>query len=154
LSGGFRKLTNLMSGKFLIVLATGVLWLWVPVSASAEFKIYTSDTKISVEARANAPRLLRIEGRRGAVWTNRAPEELIPFVELNDRQVPTTWRLKSDAIQSDPHRLLLVYENASPHLEATWLWQARSDFGPIEHGFLRGSNGHISVAVCVRSPLP
>lgn len=122
-----------MTGSFLAVLAAWVLWLWAPVSASAEFKIYTSDTKISVEAGANAPRLLRVERPQGSAWINRAPEELIPFVEVKDRQVPTNWRLKSDAIHSDPHRLLLVYENASPHLEATWLWQARSDFGPIEH---------------------
>lgn len=115
------------------MLVTGSSSLLAPLAASAELKISTSDTTISVEAGANAPRFLRVEGRHGAAWVNRAAEEFVPFVEINDRQLPTTWHLKPNAIHSDPHRLRLVYENASPHLEATWVWYARSDFGPIEH---------------------
>jgi len=121
------------SRRLFLVLASAALYLSATLAAQAELRLSTSNTTISVEAGARAPRVLRIERPGGAVWINRASEELIPFVEVKGKQVPTSWHLKSDATQSDPHRLLLVYENASPHLETTWIWQGRSNFGPIEH---------------------
>lgn len=101
--------------------------------AAADLSIHTSDTALVVEAGASAPRLAQLQGSSGASWKNRAAEEPIPFVEVEGRKVPATWRLNTEAAETDSRRIVLVYENAFPRLRLKWEWEARAEFGPIEH---------------------
>ena len=109
-------------------------FLAVTLTASAaELTIQTADTTLALEAGNSAPRMLSLRHASGAVWTNRSPEQLIPFVELKGRQVQTAWQLDSAATHADSNRVSLIYQNASPHLRLEWEWQARANVGAIEH---------------------
>lgn len=102
-------------------------------ASGAELTIRTADTVLAFESGESAPRLLSLRHPSGGDWSNRSPEQLIPFVEVDGRQVQTAWKLDSGATHADASRVSLFYQNASPHLRLTWEWRARAGFGPIEH---------------------
>ncbi|MGD0911236.1 MAG: alpha-galactosidase [Terracidiphilus sp.] len=86
----------------------------------------------------NGPRLEWIEGAKiaGAAdhpWSNSADEPLPPSVVVNGATIPLRWQLKSELGHADPHYVVFVYESDQPHLRLRWQWQARADFGPVEH---------------------
>jgi hypothetical protein len=105
----------------------------VLAAGTSELTIRTADTMLAFEAADSAPRVLSLRHPSGTVWNNRSAEQLIPFVEVNGQLVQTDWRLDSGATHADASRVSLIYQNASPHLRLKWKWQARADFGPIEH---------------------
>jgi len=105
----------------------------VLAASAGELSIRTADTALVFEAADAAPRVSTLCHPSGAVWSNRSPEQLIPFVEVNGRQVQMDWRLDASGTQIDANRVSLIYQNASPHLRLKWEWRARADFGPIEH---------------------
>ena len=99
-----------------------------------------SNSSIDVYLRddPSGPRLAWIEGAKiaGAVdhpWSNSADEPLPPSVEVNGVTVPLRWQLKSELGHADPHHVVFVYESDQPHLRLRWEWEARADFGPVEH---------------------
>ena len=54
-------------------------------------------------------------------------------MEVGGAQVPVTWEHKPNLDSADPRKVVIVYESNVPHLRASWNWQARAGFGPIEH---------------------
>jgi alpha-galactosidase len=96
--------------------------------------VSTSDINLMFDNMGPAPRLSVVNGHEHFSLANRAEEQLPASVEFNGTTVPITWRHKKelDAHQY-PHRALFVYESENPHLRLSWEWQARADFGPIEH---------------------
>ena len=54
-------------------------------------------------------------------------------VEINGASVPVSWQHKANSTRTNPRHVVFVYESAQPHLRLRWEWQARADFGPIEH---------------------
>jgi hypothetical protein len=74
-----------------------------------------------------------ISGPVGLSLRNRVAEQLPPSVEINGARVPLTWQHKAELDTADSHHVTFVYETAQPHLRLRWEWQARADFGPIEH---------------------
>jgi hypothetical protein len=98
---------------------------------SAELK--TSDVRVEVRAGSTAPKLFRLIGSARSMWTNEAEETLPASVEINGATVPVTWRLKPALNKSDARNAVFVYESAEPHLRLSWQWEARADFGPLEH---------------------
>lgn len=98
---------------------------------NAELK--TSDTELVVEAGPAAPRLISLSVSGQRKWQNRASETLIPFVEISEEQVPVKWTFNREATRIGEQQVAFVYDSASPHLRLTWEWQARQQYGPIEH---------------------
>jgi hypothetical protein len=101
-----------------------------------------SNSSIHVYLRddAQGPRLIWIEGAKVAgkedrPWNNRADEPLPTSVEVNGATVPLKWQLKPELGESGGslRKVVFVYECANPHLRLRWEWEARADFGPIEH---------------------
>lgn len=113
--------------------AMALLWFTSLQSHAAELKLQTADTTLIVEAGATAPRVVRLEGRQGTVWVNRAAEQLLLDVEINAKRAPTAWRLNSGATQAASNEIIFIYENTSPRLRLSWQWRKPAEFGPIEH---------------------
>jgi alpha-galactosidase len=98
---------------------------------SAQLK--TSDTELALEAAPTAPRLMSLSASGQRRWENRASEILIPSVEISEKDVPVKWSFNRDASEIGEQRVAFVYDSSSPHLRLTWEWQARQQYGPIEH---------------------
>ena len=105
----------------------------VPAAANETVAtLQTSDTVIELAAGESAPQLLSLSNRQYK-WINSAPEALIDRVEIAGQWVPLHWRFVAAGSQHDSHHVEFVYENQSPRLRLTWVWESRSGFGPIEH---------------------
>ena len=94
-----------------------------------------SNSSIHVDLRANpqAPRLDWIEGTKANFWSNNAEELLPASVEIDGTAVPLTWKLNPELSHTGLRNVVFIYESANPHLRLSWQWQARADFGPVEH---------------------
>jgi len=94
-----------------------------------------SNTSVHVYLRddAQGPRLAWIEGAKDNIWSNHADDPLPATVEVNGVTAPLKWQLKPELGHADSHKVVFVYESEQPHLRLRWEWEARADFGPIEH---------------------
>jgi alpha-galactosidase len=101
--------------------------------AQNKAQLQTTDTEVTVEASDDAPRLTRFAFPGQPEWQNGSSEALIPFVELGGEQAACHWRFNSQASRVDDHKVVFVYESASPHLRLSWEWRTRQTFGPLEH---------------------
>ena len=96
--------------------------------------VSTSDVKLTLNGSGPQPRIAIMDGPSHLSLTNRAEEPLPEKVEINGAAVPVQWKHKPNLDQyPDPHHAVLVYESVNPHLRLRWEWQARADFGPLEH---------------------
>jgi alpha-galactosidase len=96
--------------------------------------VSTSDVKLMLHGSGPQPRLAILFGPAHLDLMNRAEEQLPAEVEMNGTRVPVTWQYKKERLEHQyPHRAVFVYESANPHLRLRWEWQARANFGPIEH---------------------
>jgi alpha-galactosidase len=102
-------------------------------TAQVRAKLSTADTVLQFEASEHAPQLTTVQHPRSPVWTNDAPEELIPSAEVNGKQVPLTWRINRRESHASARRVSFVYECRAPRLRLRWIWNTPADFGPIEH---------------------
>jgi alpha-galactosidase len=101
--------------------------------AQAESRIRTANTVLVLEADVTKPRLRQLAVPGRTAWVNRAAETLPASIEMGDEKVLLDWKLVPSAGRKDKREVVFVYENASPHLRLLWKWQARAEFGPIEH---------------------
>jgi hypothetical protein len=92
----------------------------------------THDTTLAIEAGARAPRLASLRGRGGWRLENAAAEALPTQVELGGSTRALTWHLERSS-HSHSRELALTYLSDPPVLRAVSRWQARVEFGPIEH---------------------
>ena len=100
--------------------------------------IATSDVHLEVKTGNHAPILVRLSGgtqsdRSGLAWRNTSEEILPDSVDIEGSITPITWELKPESGSVDAHKVVFVYECAQPHLQLRWQWEARAEFGPIEH---------------------
>ena len=112
----------------------GFVWLLASLLAGGQtaVQLKTSDTSLQLLAGSAAPTLVSIESTGGA-WKNQSPDRLIDSVYVDGRAVPVHWQAKPAAATVDSRHVVFVYENDSPRLRLSWAWDARADFGPIEH---------------------
>ena len=96
-------------------------------------ELSTSNIHIALSASGAQPHLVWISGPAGLSLRNRAPEQLPSSVEIDGARVPVKWQRKPELDAADLRRVVFVYESAQPHLRLSWEWQARADFGAIEH---------------------
>ena len=97
-------------------------------------KMATADTAVTVEAGADAPRLLQLSGPDGFVWAGQKPDELIDFVEAGGQRQTVHWRLNLAACQIGPRRWVRLRFEVSA---------AASDLGLARPGITR-SGGTLS----------
>ena len=106
-------------------------------------KMATADTAVTVEAGADAPRLLQLSGPDGFVWAGQKPDELIGFVEAGGQRQTIHWSLNLAACQIEPSRVEFVYDSKSPRLRLFWDWRVRASQGPVEHSVrIENLSGH------------
>jgi Melibiase/Glycosyl hydrolase family 36 C-terminal domain len=108
----------------------------IPVAAQnanpATAVLSTHDTTLAVEAGAHAPRLASLHGRDGWRLENAAVEALPTQVEVGGSTRALTWHLERSS-HAHSRELALTYLSDPPVLRAISHWQARAEFGPIEH---------------------
>ena len=126
------RIGYLAAGAFVLVLtcAPGIRAATV---APAAPEVTTSNIHIAFSASGPQPHMVWISGPGGLTLRNRTPEALPASVEINGGSVPVTWQHKPQLDTSDAHRVVFAYECENPHLRLRWEWQARANFGPIEH---------------------
>ncbi len=93
----------------------------------------TSDASIQMHAGNRSPQLISLAGPNGPPWQNQQEETLPATVQIDGVWVPVAWRLQPQLGRADAHHARFVYESAQPHLRLLWEWEARADFGPLEH---------------------
>jgi alpha-galactosidase len=101
--------------------------------ASPASEISTSDIHIALSASDSQPQLVSIGGLANLSLRNRASESLPSSVEINGASVPLMWHHKANLDKADQRLVVFVYESAQPRLRLRWEWQARANFGPVEH---------------------
>jgi hypothetical protein len=112
----------------------GLLWLAVRMAGGqAIATLQTADTTLRFEGGLGAPRLVTLGATSQPAWINASAERLIDTVEVDGHLTAMHWQLNQSASHTDFRRVAFVYESESPRLRLTWEWQARADFGPVEH---------------------
>ncbi len=116
---------------------TGIALLLIALALEAADRvsgtISTIDTGLRFEAADAGPRLVELVTSDKTVWANRATERLVETAEVAGKPVSLRWRLNRGAAPADTRRVSYIYDNVSPKLRLTWVWEARAEFGPVEH---------------------
>jgi hypothetical protein len=73
------------------------------------------EATVTLEAGADATRLLQPSGEDGFTWRNRKPDALIDLVETSGHRQPVRWRLTLAASQIGSARVEYVYDSKCPH---------------------------------------
>lgn len=97
------------------------------------YRLSTTDCQVSVIAGASAPQVISLVGFGANTWRNQIPENLPTSVEIGNGSVLVEWQFRRDLSSADAKKVVLIYESAHPRLRLSWLWQARANFGPVEH---------------------
>jgi hypothetical protein len=101
-------------------------------TAQTAASLETADTQLQFDAGLTAPKVSSLRND-ATIWKNRTAESLIPNVEIAGTDVPLKWISTRPKPTRNKNLVSFVYDTTSPHLRLTWEWEARSDFGPIEH---------------------
>jgi hypothetical protein len=125
----FREIPRLDAVSLLLCLASTT----IAGAATSSPVISTSNVQLGFSLEGSAPRLSWLQGSPGYRLRNRAEEQLPVTVEVNDVMVPLIWQHKSELDRAGKRHVVLVYESIQPHLRLSWEWEARADFGPVEH---------------------
>lgn len=116
-----------LTGCFTIALCASAIASPEPVTLA------NSSVRITFTHRGGQPRLESLRGAAGLDLQNQADEPLPAAVEINGNAVSLHWQFEPKLSRIDSRNVVLVYECAEPHLRLSWKWEARADFGPIEH---------------------
>jgi alpha-galactosidase len=111
---------------FALALAPGV-------HAQTRASLQTEQTLVTLQAGEESPRLVSLKTPGASVWTNTLSETLINSAEQDGRTVPLHWKLSVRDSKITRRTASFVYQCESPRLRLTWIWEARSTSGPIEH---------------------
>ena len=95
--------------------------------------VKTSDVLIHLDAGIHAPRLAYLKAPGKSPLRNFQQETLPASVVVHGVSVPVLWQLNTELCSAGPNQATFVYDSAQPRLRLRWRWQARADFGPLEH---------------------
>src|SRR5580698_5464482 len=90
-------------------------------------------TTLVLQAGREEPRLVSLQSGSFPVWPNGISERLIDSVEENGRTVSLHWKLDERDSHITGRTASFVYQSSSPRLRLTWKWEARAEYGPVEH---------------------
>lgn len=94
--------------------------------------VSNSSIALNISTEVDAPKLGSIQiGDEHLV--NLASEPLPARVEINGKTVPLVWRIQTALGKAEQSHVVLIYESETPHLRLSWEWEARANFGPLEH---------------------
>ena len=94
--------------------------------------VINSDQTLVLRDEPTGPTLRLLDRPHEFHFSNFATETLPASVKVKSSDVPLHWRLISRSTDNTKH-VVFVYESDTPRLRLSWEWQARADFGPIEH---------------------
>jgi len=105
------------------------------ISFSAPTLVKDADVTVALRAGEQGPRIESIDGSQSNTWSNVADDRLPASVEVNGAPLAVKWHFKPELGETDGRlrKVVFVYECAEPRLRLRWQWEARADFGPIEH---------------------
>jgi hypothetical protein len=115
-----------------LAFAGGVALSCAAQNAERQAIIATSDIRIELTAAA-AARMIEIKDANGKAWINRRSESFPASIEMEGKQVALHWQHRADLDRIEPRKVFFDYESKAPHLMLRWEWEARAEFGPIEH---------------------
>src|ERR1700733_9897063 len=115
-------------GWLLLVLTSGTA-LHSQVAGS----IGNRQTTLVLQAGREEPRLVSLQSGSFPVWPHGISERLIDSVEENGRTVSLHWKLDERESHITGRTAIFVYQNSLPRLRLTWKWEARAEYGPVEH---------------------
>jgi hypothetical protein len=121
------NLCNKCCGLLVVLLASGAL------NAQMTGSIHNEQTTVVLQGGMEEPRLVSLQSGRLAAWPNGISERLINSIEESGRTVSLHWKLDERDSHVTGRAATFVYQSSSPRLRLTWKWEARAEFGPIEH---------------------
>jgi disulfide oxidoreductase YuzD len=122
-----RRAPCLAAGPLLIAC---VVWA---AQAPTPKILATSSVSLELNAGKQVPALVRIKGPAGLLLVNRQEETLPAAIELDGATVPLAWQHRPALDITTARHVVFVYESDNPHLRLRWEWEARAEFGPVEH---------------------
>lgn len=127
---GFRTISNFFALWGCLMAAADIA---LAANASGPKLISNESITIALNAAEHAPKLLWAKGIPSFQFMNVATEALPASVEVNGASVPLHWELKPELGHAEKRDVVFVYDSDGPHMRLRWEWQARADFGPVEH---------------------
>jgi hypothetical protein len=111
-----------------------VCWLSLATVVTAENlgSLKTAETKLRFEAGLHSPRLAALQNGT-EILENRSTRTLVQSIEIGGESLPVVWTFNASESRSDNKIVSFVYDSDSPRLRLTWMWEVRSEHGPIEH---------------------
>ncbi|MGA8088884.1 MAG: alpha-galactosidase [Terracidiphilus sp.] len=120
------------------VLAVGTACIWLCLEAhtlvpNQNVTLETSDIRVRLSTDSTAPVLVTLEIPGSSSWQNEQEDVLPASAEFDGSEVALTWHLNPELTEADKHHVAFVYESSAPRLRLHWRWEARADYGPLEH---------------------
>jgi alpha-galactosidase len=122
------NLYNKCCGLLVVLLALGTA-----LNAQVTGSIHTGQTTLVLQAGREEPRLVSLQSGKFPAWPNGISERLIGSVEEGGRTVSLHWKLDERDSHITERVATFVYQSAPPRLRLTWKWEARAEYGPVEH---------------------
>jgi alpha-galactosidase len=104
-----------------------------PLNAQVKSTIQNGQTTLVLQAGREEPRLVSLQSGKLPAWPNAISERLIDSVEQDGRTASLHWKFDERDSRITEHSATFVYQSSSPRLRLTWKWEARAEFGPVEH---------------------
>jgi Melibiase len=95
--------------------------------------IRNQQTTLVLQAGREEPRLVSLQSGSLPAWPNGISERLIDSIEEDGRTVSLHWKLDERDSHISGRTATFVYQSSSPRLRLTWKWEARAEYGPVEH---------------------
>jgi hypothetical protein len=120
--------TNCETALLVVLLASGTA-----LSAQVAGSVHNGQTTLVLQAGREEPRVVSLQSGKLPAWPNGISERLIDSVEESGRTVSLHWKLDERDSHISERAATFVYQTSSPRLRLTWKWEARAEFGPVEH---------------------
>ena len=117
----------------LLVACVAISYTAMAAIAQPSPTILTSSISLTFTSTGPSPRLTSLSGVRGFALSNQADEPLPASVQVDGATLPIAWHLNRALSASSYRHITFVYDSSEPHLRLNWQWQARANFGPVEH---------------------
>ncbi len=110
-----------------------LLAMGTAMNAQVNGSIHNGQTTLVLQAGREEPRLVSLQSGNFSAWSNGISEQLIGSIEVNGRNVFLHWKLDERESHISGRTATFIYQSALPRLRLSWKWQARGEYGPLEH---------------------
>jgi hypothetical protein len=95
--------------------------------------VRNSSVEVAVNDIGRGPKVAWIQGSKQNFWSSLLQGPLPASIEADGVALPLKWERRRELERNDARHAVFIYETAEPHLRLSWEWEARADFGPVEH---------------------